>query len=259
MLLTRQSRRKTLEIWWPLIALGLLSIAMMLPVSAIAYRLLPELRFIQFPWRWLSPLEMVSALLVPLAIAQLRHRKVLWTALAFALVGIAGAMIRSASWDSKGVASLAAAMRSGEGYAGTGEYEAIGSYHVLLPKGAERISLLDARTGKDLPTDQLISNVEQWLPEQKMFSVYSPEPAVVALKLMTYPAWHVEMNGSNVNPEARRETGQMLLPVPAGRSHFRVVFVRTQDRKTGIALSFSAILVLATLGFIVGRTPGSRT
>ena len=38
---------------------------LMFPASAIFWRLLPKLQFLQFPWRWLGPLDFVSRSFLP--------------------------------------------------------------------------------------------------------------------------------------------------------------------------------------------------
>ena len=51
-------RRKEFHgIWWTLIALGVASVALMFRPSGWLWRRLPELQFVQFPWRWLGVLR----------------------------------------------------------------------------------------------------------------------------------------------------------------------------------------------------------
>ncbi len=44
-------RGRGVKLWWPLVILAGVALVMMLPVTGMAYRLMPDLRFLQFPWR----------------------------------------------------------------------------------------------------------------------------------------------------------------------------------------------------------------
>ena len=71
----------------------------------------------------------------------------------------------------------------------------------------------------------------------------------MALRLLNYPAWQVEVNGRRIIPEKPDGIDQMLVPVAAGKSEILVRFVRTSDRSAGIALSiFSLLLGIGLLG-----------
>ena len=59
--LVARRRRELAEVWWNLFALGSAATLMMLPVSGLAWRFLPKLQFVQFPWRWMGPLDFVLA------------------------------------------------------------------------------------------------------------------------------------------------------------------------------------------------------
>lgn len=80
-----------------------------------------------------------------------------------------------------------------------------------------------------------------------MFSVDSPRPLLLRIKLLTYPAWQAKLNGKIVALETRQETGQMLLPVPAGFTRAEIKFVRTWDRTVAMAVSLTTTLALIVL------------
>ncbi|HTW24917.1 MAG TPA: 6-pyruvoyl-tetrahydropterin synthase-related protein, partial [Candidatus Baltobacteraceae bacterium] len=45
-------RRESPDVWWIAAALGAAALFLMLPPSALLWRYLPKLAFMQFPWRW---------------------------------------------------------------------------------------------------------------------------------------------------------------------------------------------------------------
>src|SRR5438445_676804 len=53
----RRYIRAWAELWWLLLALACASSFLVLSPSAFLWRHLPKLRFLQFPWRWLIPLD----------------------------------------------------------------------------------------------------------------------------------------------------------------------------------------------------------
>jgi hypothetical protein len=86
--------------------------------------------------------------------------------------------------------------------------------------------------------------VRRWDPESKTFTAVLSQPSKLALRLFNYPAWRVDVNGSTIHAETKDVTGQMLIPLPAGESEVRIIFVRTWDRLAGGLISvFSACLV----------------
>ena len=72
-------RREFPDLWWALLALGAAATFLMFPASAIFWRLLPKLQFLQFPWRWLGPLDFVLAFFLAAAIGSVKRQWICWT------------------------------------------------------------------------------------------------------------------------------------------------------------------------------------
>jgi hypothetical protein len=79
--------------------------------------------------------------------------------------------------------------------------------------------------------------------------VESAKPIRLALRLLNYPAWRVEVNSAQVTPETAADSGQIIVPLPAGTSRVRAYFTRTRDRTVGGILSISGLLIAAVLFF----------
>ena len=89
--------------------------------------------------------------------------------------------------------------------------------------------------------------LDRWTAEEKEFRVTSFISLRVELRVLDYPAWRVTVNGQTVRPEHTETTARMVLLLPSGWQHVRVSFVRTPDRKVGIAISVFSVLTLLAL------------
>jgi hypothetical protein len=89
--------------------------------------------------------------------------------------------------------------------------------------------------------------VEHWTPERKIVRVESARPVRLALRLLNYPAWQVEVNGSRIQPQSAEDSGQMIVPLPGGQSRVIARFVHTPDRTLGGAISIASLLVAMLL------------
>jgi hypothetical protein len=251
--LARRLRQDAPDAWWSLGILGAVSTAMMLPVSFIAWRLLPELRYVQFPWRWLSELAAAGAFLGASAIASARRK---WMLSLAVVVGV-GLMTRAAvptdRWNSREVEDLALATRGGGGYEGAPEYGPKGSRATDLPRNAPKVTVAREGDESDPPRPTTRLPVARWEADRWMFSVDSPQPSVLKLKLFAYPAWQAAVNGNPVDLQ-REPTGLVLLPIPAGVSHAEIRFVPTWDQTAGLAASVVTVVVILVIA-ARGRLP----
>ncbi len=246
MVISNPRRRSAPEAWWPLAPLCAASTVLMFPISGVAWRLLPELRFVQFPWRWLVPLDAAFAAFVVMASARLHKRWIGWAVVGLALAAAATVIVRDAWWDSEDAVVLSAAMRSGHGYEGTDEYQPLGCDRYELPENASRVALARATLPGEAQHNPRI-HVEQWGAERKTLEVDSSRPITLVVKLLNYPAWHAEVNGKAVRLQAKPDSGQILLSLPAGHSRADIIFAQTPDRKVGAAISVVSLFALAGL------------
>jgi len=233
------------RLWRVLAALVAVSTILMLPVTSPLWAHLPELRYVQFPWRCLLVLDVPFALCLAATMGRLRstRRHAAW-AVALAGLAITGFLLtRNNWWDAGGAADFHEEhFSTGAGYFGVDEYGPRGSDHYDLDQNAPLVGLQRGEdTGAGTSTRP---QVREWGPARKEFAVSSPEPMTAALRLLNYPAWRVEVNGKPVLALSNEHTGQMLVPLPAGTSRVRVAFAGTPDRRWGNLVSAGAALVL---------------
>ncbi len=260
-----RKRREHQAQWWMLVMLAAASIFMMFPVSLWFWHHLPKLQFLQFPWRWLVPLGIPYAFFLASAIGQSRWRWIWYAALALVIAATATTIVRDAWWDSADIPLLQAAIRTGHGYEGTEEYAPLGCDLYDLPGAILDPESLDVfkkslptplvqRFAPDLRKNALALpaqvSMDKWLPERKDFRIDTAEPATLALRLLNYPAWTVQIDGAAVKPGSQPGIARMLVSVPAGQHRIEVNFRRTLDRTAGAAISgFSLILLVGCAAF----------
>lgn len=261
--LAAKRRREFFEIWWVLAALGAAAAGLMLRPSSFLWQYLPELQFVQFPWRWLGVLDAPFAFFVAAAIGRSTKRCVSWIALIViggAIAAAATAMIRDAWWDTEGAPELTDAIRSARGYEGTDEYMPNDCDRSELPGNpddttrmpdasatpAARIEKLDPSSGRIVRASGVRIHMERWSAEHKTFTTDVSGPVTLALRLLNYPAWEARVDGASAHFDVQPVTAQLLLPLPPGEHRVEIQFRRTWDRTAGGAIS--ALTAVALLG-----------
>jgi hypothetical protein len=245
------------KLWSGLLVLAAAATVMMLPLSSILWQVLPKLRFVQFPWRWMSILALPFACFLGTVVARARFRWVWIAAVIVVLTGTGVFFVRQTWWDADDVATLQAGVGNGDGFDGTDEYDPAGDDHYNLPVKAPQAWLLPLNESAAVPAAASVS-VDRWTTEAKELRVESAEPVRLALRLLNYPAWRIEVNGSSADSEPPADSDQIVVEVPAGHSRVAVRFTRTRDRTLGILLSlFSLVAIL--MSFLLDARRKTKT
>lgn len=233
-------------------------------VSDFIWHFAPRLLFLQFPWRWLQVISILSVALLAMAIDHLSYKRLPRLAAALlipaSILTCAHTFYQPCDVDDA-VAGQLTMFHDGSGVQGTDEYTAINAdnsqvlqdippVRVLTDPDAE----LPAQNAGDNPewvsdwafptTAKATFAIKDWSPQHRRIEVNAMQPAYAVLTLMNYPAWHITMNGKPQPIEIRREDGLMVLAVPAGKSTIDVQWQNTPDILWGRLLSGLAALLL---------------
>jgi len=250
-LLSRSWRSRSPRLWWTAVAWAGAASLSMLSGTAFLWRHLPELRFLQLPWRWLLCLNLPFVLLVVMASRRWWMRASLCAAL-LATLAFVWHGVQPPWWEKPDdIAKMVSAQRSGLGYEGTDEY---------TPAFAD---VYDTKPDAPLVTSEDGATVQvsilRWDAESKLFVVEHSRPTRLLLRFFNYPAWQVSVNGTPVDAETQDNTGQMIIPVAAGAHQVQVRFVKTPDRKAGELISGVTLALLAGFVLVERRRRASRT
>ena len=246
------------------------------------WRLLPELAFLQFPWRWMLPASAAAALLAALALPRFgsRGRVALIAAGSVYALGLTtwAAQTRYQPCDDEDKVSAQLALlhnnpnsAAGAGFEGTDEYAAAGSDNGEIQRGLPRVRLLrspDADEGDDSagsdaanpawkPEASGISGtfisgpvqVRQWSPEHLTVRLHPEADAYAVLRLERFPAWLVLLNSAPCGAACvARQDGLLTVHLPAHRwSTLDARYRTTGDVLFGRAISAVALLLLLAL------------
>jgi hypothetical protein len=231
--------RRNRGLWYLLVAWAVTCAVLTLSITGPLWNVLPKLRFMQFPWRWLLCLGIPFSLLITLGIRRWAARVALYLA-TLCVLAFVWQHFQAPWWDTAAdLREMQDNIASGAGYEGTDEYAPVGADPSSIRKEARRVTV-------DGPAHAAIG-VTLWRPEFKLFVAKMSTPDNLAVRLFNYPAWRVEVNGRQVQAGTREGAGQMLVPVEAGSNRVQIIFLRTWDRTWGGWISLlTLILMLAS-------------
>ena len=268
--------------WWiPLACIPAAALFLILPVSLPVWILLPKLRFLQFPWRWLAVVEAPMAIFFAAAVWPRATRR-RWQSAAVAAVCtllFLGFTVYAAenffrdSREDDDLAEILATARTGVGFIGTDEYASPGADNSLVATG-----LPDACLTDNFNDEQGVQQTPQenpvWRPEQQScistatasfhqaehmrVSTVAARAGFMVLRLRSYPAWRIAVNGRLVTSFQSRDDGLVAVPVPQGPVDLTVDWTTTPDVIAGRCVSGLGLVALLGLALFEGRLSRPR-
>jgi 6-pyruvoyl-tetrahydropterin synthase related domain len=268
-----QSAPFTLRWAVPLALIPVAVLILQFPISLPIWNLLPKLRFLQYPWRWVLVVEAPMAIFLAAAVwpgklaRQWQRTVVIALCAAFFLTTTyfsAKTFLRVCK-EGDTVADLLEQYHGGGGLEGTDEYEPPDSDHWKIATG-----LPDACFSSDSDTTLGVADapdaIPAWRPEQGSceatatarlrrpehlrIDAVTAHPGFLILRLLSYPAWSITVNGQPTSPADPRDDGLIAVPVPEGRVEVAVDWTTTPDVIAGRWVSAVALLLLVGLGFL---------
>ena len=243
-----------------LLGITLLIAFLLVPVSTPVWLHLPELAFLQFPWRMLTVLSAVLGLTVALLLARRFERRghVLGVSLACPVVLslLCIHLYRQRCEVGDLPASMAQAFRTHHGVGPTDEYAPVGADNDFLraddpaywltsdpqafaPGTVANPAATDPNYDSDnLPTDRLSAEAPRHLLLQLQ------QASFLVLNLRDFADWRVTLNGSAVVARVQRDDGLMAFAVPSGASTVDIAWRYGWDQEVGFGVSGVALVLL---------------
>ncbi|MFY9904187.1 MAG: hypothetical protein WBD45_15740 [Terriglobales bacterium] len=221
--------------WLILSAWGTGCAILMLSLSNVLWQHLPKLRFVQLPFRWLLCMNAALALLLTMAVRRWTPR-LLACGLLLAAVLAAGYYFQPPWWDkASDLREMADAVADGTGYEGTDEYVPAGVDAYELNKN---LALVSDQTGAPVA-----AKIMAWAQVEKHFTLHAPTAENLTVRLFSYPAWAVVVNGQLTQTFKTDVTGLLVIPVAAGDNDVQIRFKWTTDRFVGDLVSLISLVI----------------
>ena len=243
-------RRQNAKLWWSLTISATAALLLMLPIAGAAYRHMPDLQFVQFPWRWLLTIGIAYAVFGVIALPSFRGKPWLYAIAFLALIAACNRALQPQCDPAETPFMISNIFHTGYGYMGTDEYTPAGADNYEIKPDFPEFRLRGENGGP--ASDARVTHLHT-STYRKQLTVESGEPAQLVLRLMNYPAWRVEVNGNRVMPQSDDPTGRMVIALASGHSQVDVRFVRTPDRWIGDGSSLAAIIFLCGFWYVERR------
>ncbi len=257
--------------WWlPLAAIPVVVLCLQFPFSLPVWHLLPKLEYLQFPWRWMLVVEAPMAVFFAAAI-WINHRRWRWAVISFCIclfmIDTYGAsrFLWAPCFKWSNVASverrdtLGAIMSDSDQYAPPTADDSLVAMHLpdacltadphiafgqIAPDGT-----LTWSPAQHTCTATFSAQAIPGKPRTEHFQIHAvtSSPGYLVLRLRTYPAWQVRVNGRAIRSMPQRDDGLMAVPVPRGPALVTVNWIATPDVIVGRWVSVLAFLLLVIL------------
>lgn len=248
------------KVWTALLGLGTGSFLLTLRWTLPLWESLPKLRFVQFPWRWMSVVALVYVCFLA-AVAEKRRGWIVPVLVLVLSVPLAHFLIDNGWWDPDEMPTQQDAMLNGTGFDGTDEYDPVGDDHLDLPGDTPQVRVLAEASGGE-PAEHAQVTILKWKTQHREVEVRTRAAASVVVRLLNYPAWRVTVNGKQVVPSRMDDINEMVVPVQPGISRIEIRFVRTPDRILGDGVSALSLCISAWVFYFRrkerARPPRSR-
>lgn len=277
---------KNSRLWWiPLAAIPIVVLFLLFPISRIIWHTLPEMAFLQYPWRWLEAVEAPMAIFSVAAIwpssRNFRRSQVLILA-ACAVLFLAATVYAAKDffqvcYPEDTVASSLAAWRAGAGFEGMYEYEPPGADITTIPTGFPDACLVgdpEVVFGEPVPGDPEANPVwtpaqksclatftwddgAQVNPEHRILHAVMPRSGFLVFRLESSPVWSIRVLGRNTTWIGRPDA-LMVIPVPQGPVIVTFDWETGEDSRAGHILTVLSGLLLFALSRYERRLARSR-
>lgn len=268
--------------WWILLALIPLAILFLqLSISLPVWNLLPKLRFLQFPWRWLVALGAPMGIFLAAAVWPSESAK-RWSRIAVAtgcavlfllMTALGGGVYFQSCDEEDNVAAMVDVYRSGAGFAGTSEYAPVDADDTMIATGLSAACLVDDPTIELGIASDEPDAIPDWQPAQgscedtfaaapmgaknggEHFEVraVTSHAGYLVLRLDRFPTWRIAVNGRDVHELPRRADGLIAVPVPQGAVNVTADWATAPDARTGRWVSLLSLLLVTGLWLLEHR------
>jgi hypothetical protein len=225
---------------------------MMFSPTLLLWKYLPELKFVQFPWRmgFILNCTLIVLLVIALQRISLKPRIAIAAVLVIAAAIVPWTWVPN--WRALEFDKLSSNFQSG--FYGVQEYAPEHLNDVQeVPRGYPPIDL--GACGDTLRTEQTdtgmrytcgttMATVERWDARARVLHVQTLEPTTITIMQYWYPTWRVRINGKSANfEEVTDDVPFVRVNVPAGELTLEVIDETPTVKKLARVISALSLLI----------------
>ena len=229
------------------------------PLSGPVWHLIPQLPFLQFPWRWIIVMEVSLCILIARTysfekVQDSRPAKFLKSFIVIILTLFAQLPMQNIQAASISEADFLRLDRMSQWrniMDEKPEYLPVWANlkHIRTRDRHDRIVTISGRN---------TTRVTEWAPEDRTIEVRALSDTVIRISSYYYPGWEVTVDGEKKPIDVEKETGALLVHVSEGDHTIRTTFGDTRFRSIAKYGSLLSLLFLIPVTMLFGGSIGSK-
>jgi len=240
----RKKEHQDRKILLSLAATGLFALFMMSLPSAFIWQSIPTLQKIQFPWRWLSVLSVISVLVFACAIPRLILqskivRKISAYSILLLLFSILLFDLTQSIIQSEPIARVEFETNLKEMLEEPGCYCWWTTWAKKQAVEQRQKVFAESRS----------VNITSWRATERQFTVEEGESANIRVATFYYPYWRAQVNGQTIQVE-KDEDGSILIPIEGEKASVKLYFEEPNFLKFSLILSVLTWILLSGALFL---------
>ena len=224
------------------IFLFLFALFLTTPLSRPIWDIVPGFPFLQFPWRWVTVMELSLCLLTAAVLSvkgmsgsgltTIGKRVVVYFIITLSLVSL-NTILKGSHLISRITVSSVDIREYTPRWAG--------DIRKIMPATATgRVSVISGKA---------LTDIIEWKTEKRVISLDASTPAVLRVSTFYYPGWEAGIDDSKAEIMIEKESGAMLIDIPAGRHKLVLEFVDTPLRYYAKIISLVSFCVIVLVVF----------
>jgi hypothetical protein len=221
-------------------ATGCMASFLMLQISAPIGRRIPKIDIGVFSWRMLAITTLVAALLAGACVQAALDARAERRKMRSAAPGVvATAVVLGGTIFT--IFGVMAPMNNRPAF----QPEATHTNYAIIPRSAPaRASELPKIDRASLDGASGSIAIREWKPQHRVMDVTSPAAARLFVRTFNYPGWAARIDGRSATIGTDRQTGAMLVDLPAGEHLVTLDFVDTVARRLGAWITVASLVCL---------------
>lgn len=212
------------------------------PLSGPLWATIPGFATLQFPWRWISMMELSSSMLIAALLSAGKEHPAAPATAATRAVCYCLTAITAVSLLIVAKSNLGHETRAGI-YVVAREYTpaSVVDLKKLLVQKQERVATVAGAAS---------SEIRKWESERRVVEVRATTTALIRIGTSYYPGWKARLDGGKVGIDVEKQSGDMLIRVPEGAHILTLDFLDTPLRLMSKAISLATLMTLLLYGVL---------